>query len=203
MQTRSIGQANVDVWVAPHGLHCHRLYTGTCRLLGCNCLLEVWQWDGANLHQFPYSNCMTFFQPWCKPVVLDKQCWWYLGCVLMFGLHPHGLHSLSLYTVRLFGCNCLPEVWQWDGANCETAFIPIFQLHDFCPTFVQTSDIGQTIVHMYQFTVCVRVTRIVLCVASCAHTRKCTRVGGWVASKGVLFQKIHLLYIGRLSQLFI
>ena len=38
---------------------------------------------------------------------------------------------------------------------------------------------------MYQVTLCVRVTRIVLCVASCAHTRKCTRVDGWVASKGV------------------
>ena len=50
---------------------------------------------------------------------------------------------------------------------------------------MQTSDIGQTIVHMYQVTLCVRVTRIVLCVASCAHTRKCTRVDGWVASKGV------------------
>ena len=48
---------------------------------------------------------------------------------------------------------------------------------------MQTSDIGQTIVHMYQVT---RVTRIVLCVASCAHTRECTRVDGWVASKGVV-----------------
>ena len=38
---------------------------------------------------------------------------------------------------------------------------------------------------MYQVTLCVRVTRIVLCVASCAHTRKCTRVDEWVASKGV------------------
>ena len=56
---------------------------------------------------------------------------------------------------------------------------------------MQTSDIGQTIVHMYQVT---RVTRIVLCVASCAHTRECTRVDGWVASKGVVvFSKKHLL----------
>ena len=29
---------------------------------------------------FPYSNCMIFFQPSCKPVVLNKY-------VLMFGLH--------------------------------------------------------------------------------------------------------------------
>ena len=39
---------------------------------------------------------------------------------------------------------------------------------------------------MYQVTLCARVTRIVLCVASCAHTRECTRVDGWVASKGVV-----------------
>ena len=116
MQTRSIGQANVDVWVAPHGLHCHSLYTGTCRLLGCNCLLEVWQWDGANLHQFPYSNCMTFFQPWCKPVVLDKQCW-YLGCSTWVAL------AQFRTTCILAGClveiACL-EKKLWDGANLHS-----------------------------------------------------------------------------------
>ena len=60
---------------------------------------------------------------------------------------------------------------------------------------MQTSDIGQTIVHMYQVTLCVRVTRIVLCVASCAHTRKCTRVDKWVASKGVFFFGKYICYI--------
>ena len=47
---------------------------------------------------------------------------------------------------------------------------------------------------MYQVTLCVRVTRIVLSVASCAHTRKCTRADGWVASKGVFFGK-YICYI--------
>ena len=97
-----------------HGLHCLSLYT--VRLFGCNCLLEVWQWDGANLHQFPYSNCMTFFQPWCKPVVLDKQCW-YLGCSTWVAL------AQFRTTCILAGClveiACL-EIKLWDGANLHS-----------------------------------------------------------------------------------
>ena len=137
MQTRSIGQANVDVWVSPHGLHCHSLYTGTCRLLGCNCLLEVWQWDGANLHQFPYSNCMTFFQPWCKPVVLDKQCW-YLGCSTWVVL------AQFRTTCILAGClvvtACL-KIKLWDGAHLHS--FPYSNCMNFLPTFVQTSGTEQ------------------------------------------------------------
>ena len=127
MQTSGIEQIRADVWVAPHGLHCLSLYT--VRLFGCSCLLEVWQWDGANLHQFTYSNCMTFFQPWCKPVVLDMQCW-YLGCSTWVAL------AQFRTTCILAGClveiACL-EKKLWDGAN----------LHSFpysnCVNFFQPS----------------------------------------------------------------
>ena len=62
-------------------MHCHSVYTG--RLLRCNCLLVKYSSEmvqTANLHLFPYSNCMNFLQPLCKPAVLEQQ-------VLMFGLH--------------------------------------------------------------------------------------------------------------------
>jgi hypothetical protein len=37
VQTSGIGQASVDVWVAPHGLHCHSLYTGRLFLQFTGC----------------------------------------------------------------------------------------------------------------------------------------------------------------------
>ena len=59
---------------------------------------------------------MTFFQPWCKPVVLDKQCW-YLGCSTWVAL------AQFRTTCILAGClveiACL-ETKLWDGANLHS-----------------------------------------------------------------------------------
>ena len=103
----------------------------TCILAGClvvTTCLKIKLWDGAHLHSFPYSNCMTFFQPWCKPVVLDKQCW-YLGCSTWIVL------ARFRTTCILAGClvvtACL-KIKLWDGAhlhsfpysNCVNFFQP-------------------------------------------------------------------------------
>ena len=76
----------------------------TCILAGCLveiACLETKLWDGANLSSFPYSNCMFFSQPSCKPVVLNKY-------VLMFGLHHMGcIVSVCILSGCLVAIACL------------------------------------------------------------------------------------------------
>ena len=105
LQTNGIGQTSVYVWVGPTWVALSQLDT-ICILAGClvvTACLKIKLWDGAHLHSFPYSNCVNFFQPSCKPVLLNKY-------VLMFGCTPHGLHCHSLNSGRLFRCICLLEV---------------------------------------------------------------------------------------------
>lgn len=54
-----VGQTNVNVWVAPHELHCHSVYAG--RFFGCNCLLEVQQRDAANISIFKLHDLLPSF----------------------------------------------------------------------------------------------------------------------------------------------
>ena len=132
-QTKSIRQANVDIWVAPHRLRCKSAYTG--RLFACNCLLQTKavRWSEPALVPFiyPYAQGMVTCFLRSKTMVLDKliiQNWWFLpmhhmGCIVTIW------HNL--YTGRLLSCNCLltNEAVRW----CDPAFVPIFKLHVFSP----------------------------------------------------------------------
>ena len=140
----------------------------------------------VRLHSFPYSNCMFFSRPSCKPVVLNNY-------VLMFGLHHMGcIVSVCI----LSGCLVAPACLKYGSEMVRTANLHSFPYSN-CMTFVQPSCkavILDKLLFICIRLLCVRVTRIVLCVASYAHTRKCTRVDGWVASKGDCFRK-YICYI--------
>ena len=76
MQTSGIEQIRTDVcWM--FGLHHMGCIVSVCILSGCLVAIACLKYGSemvrtANLHSFPYSNCMTFVQPLCKPVILDK-----------------------------------------------------------------------------------------------------------------------------------
>ena len=72
MQTRSIGQAMLIF-----GLHHMGCIVSVWIAVGCFVVSACLNYGSetvrtANLDSFPYSNCMTFVQPSCKPVILDK-----------------------------------------------------------------------------------------------------------------------------------
>ena len=63
----------LDKHASMFGLHHLGRVVTLCLLVGCLVVIACFKIkDGAHLHSFPYSNCMTFVQPLCKPVVLDK-----------------------------------------------------------------------------------------------------------------------------------
>ena len=81
LYTSGVGETSVDACVAPHGLHCHSVYTG--RLLRCNCLLVKYSSEMVQTATCIYSRILTAWissNLLCKPAVLEQQ-------VLMFGLH--------------------------------------------------------------------------------------------------------------------
>ena len=111
-------------------------------LAGClvvTACLKIKLWDGAHLHSFPYSNCMNFFQPSCKPVVLNKY-------VLMFGLH----HMGYIVTVRIaVGCFVVSACLKYSSEMVWTSIIARVPPAWLSSNLLQTNGIGQTSVYVW------------------------------------------------------
>ena len=166
------------------GLHHMGCIVSVCILSGCLVAIACLKYGSemvrtANLHSFPYSNCMTFVQPLCKPVILDKLLFICIRllCVralpvlycalhhahtpesaheLMDGLHPKVLlfffskNTFVIYWSFLIIVHIVVYLQNIETDRCFLWLVSIFYLHQFLPTTLQTSDIVQTNVQMHQ-----------------------------------------------------
>ena len=88
-------------------------------LVGCFVVIDCLKYSSEmvrtlSLHFFPYSNCMIFCQPSCKPVVLNKY-------VLMFGLH----HMDCIVTVcMLVACFVVIAYLKYSSEMVRTCTTP-------------------------------------------------------------------------------
>ena len=176
MQTRSIGQAMLIF-----GLHHMGCIVSVWIAVGCFVVSACLNYGSetvrtANLDSFPYSNCMTFVQPSCKPVILDKLLficirllcvcalpvlYWALhhartpesAHVLMDGLHPKAFFFgkyICYILVVYHNCSYSCYLQNIETDRCFLWFVSIFYLHQFLPSTLQTSDTAQTNLQMHQ-----------------------------------------------------
>ena len=88
----------LDKHASMFGLHHLGRVVTLCLLVGCLVVIACFKIkDGANLHVL-----LTTFVQTSGIEQIRADVW----------VATHGLHCLSLYTVRLLGCNWLLEVWQ-------------------------------------------------------------------------------------------
>ena len=115
----------------------YNLHTG--RLFGCNCLLKK---SCEMVRTCIHSHILTawiFFQPSCKPVVLNKY-------VLMFGLH----HMGCIVTVWIaVGCFVVSACLKYSSEMVWTSIITRIPPAWLSSHLLQTNGIGQTSVYVW------------------------------------------------------
>ena len=172
----------LNKYVLMFGLHHMGCIVSVCILSGCLVAIACLKYGSemvrtANLHSFPYSNCMTFVQPSCKPVILDKLLFIcirllcvcalpVLYCalhhahtpesahVLMDGLHPKVFFSSEntfvIYWSFIIIVHIVVYLQSIETDRCFLWLVSIFYLHQFLPATLQTSDIVQTNLQMHE-----------------------------------------------------